>query len=74
MLSLIIFFMLNISGVRMFNSLNLSMSLISTGGFIPTDSLDKIIKSNFQKIIFVISLLISILNFFLVTNILQRKR
>ncbi len=73
MLSLIIFFMLNISGVRMFNSLNLSMSLISTGGFIPTDSLDKIIKSNFQKIIFVISLLISILNFFLVTNILQKR-
>ena len=57
----------------MFNSLNLSMSLISTGGFIPTDSLDKIIKSNFQKIIFVISLLISILNFFLVTNILQKR-
>ena len=73
MLSLIIFFMLNISGVRMFNSLNLSMSLISAGGFIPTDSLDKIIKSNFQKIIFVISLLISILNFFLVTNILQKR-
>ena len=44
--------MLNISDVRMFNSLNLSMSLVSTGGFIPTNSLESIIKSNTQKIIF----------------------
>ncbi len=72
-LSLTIFLLLNISGVRMFNSLNLSMSLISTGGFLPTDSLDKIIKSNPQKLIFILSLLISMLNFFLVLNIFQKK-
>ena len=57
----------------MFNSLNLSMSLISTGGFIPTDSLDKIIQSNMQKVIFIFSLLISMLNFFLVLNIFERR-
>ena len=72
-LSLVIFMLLNISGSRMFNSLNLSMSLISSGGFLPTDSLDKIIKSNLQKIIFTFSLLISMLNFFLVLNIFQKK-
>ena len=48
-LSFIIFLLLNISEVRMFNSLNLSMSLISAGGFIPTNSLDKIINSNLKK-------------------------
>ena len=72
-LSFIIFLLLNVSDVRMFNSLNLSMSLISTGGFIPTDSLDKIIQSNPQKLIFIFSLLISMLNFFLILNIFQKK-
>ena len=56
-LSFIIFLLLNVTEVRMFNSLNLSMSLISTGGFIPTDSLDKIIRSNPQKLIFIFMVL-----------------
>ncbi len=72
-LSFLIFLSLNFTKVRMFNSLNLSMSLISAGGFLPTDSLDQIIKSNFQKIVFILSLLISMLNFFLILNIFQKK-
>jgi len=72
-LSFLIFLSLNFTKVRMFNSLNLSMSLISAGGFLPTDSLDQIIKSNFQKIVFIFSLLISMLNFFLILNIFQKK-
>ncbi len=72
-LSFIIFLLLNFSNVRMFNSLNLSMSLISTGGFLPTNSLNKIILSNSQKIIFIFSLLISMLNFFLILNIFKKK-
>ena len=68
-LSLTIFLLLNLSDVRMFNSLNLSMSLISTGGFIPTNSLNKIIQTNSQKLIFIFSLLISMLNFFFFFNI-----
>ena len=72
-LSFSIFISLNVADVRMFNSLNLSMSLISAGGFIPTDSLNMIIKSNPQKIIFIISLLVSILNFFLIFNMFEKK-
>ena len=72
-LSFIIFLLLNISEIRMFNSLNLSMSLVSTGGFIPTNSLDKIISSNPQKLIFIFSLLIPMLNFFLILNIFEKK-
>mgnify|MGYP006146016261 FL=1 len=68
-LSFIIFLLLNLSDIRMFNSLNLSMSLISAGGFIPTNSLDKIIQSNPQKLVLIFSLLISLLNFFLILNI-----
>ena len=73
LLSFIIFLLLNITEVRMFNSLNLSMSLISTGGFIPSDSLNKIIQTNPQKVIIIFSLLISMLNFFLILNIFEKK-
>ncbi len=73
LLSFIIFLLLNISDVRMFNSLNLSMSLVAAGGFLPTDSLSKIIRSNPQKLIFILSLMISMLNFFLILNIFQKK-
>jgi len=72
-LSFVIFLLLNISEVRMFNSLNLSMTLVSTGGFIPTDSLNRIIQSNPQKLVFIFSLLISMLNFFLILNIFEKK-
>ena len=72
-LSFMIFLLFNISGVRLFNSLNITMSLISSGGFIPTNSLDKIIQSNPQKIILIFSFLISILNFFLVLNLFNKK-
>ncbi len=72
-LSLIIFLLFNISGIRLFNSLNISMTLISGGGFLPTDSLGNIIFTNFQKIVFIISLLLAMLNFYLVFNIFDRK-
>ncbi len=72
-LSFLLFLSLNFSDVRMFNSLNLTMSIVSTGGFLPTDSLDKIIKTNPQKIIFIFSLIISMLNFFLIMNVFKKK-
>ena len=72
-LSFLIFLLFNISGIRLFNSLNISMTLISGGGFLPTDSLNNIIQSNFQKIIFIISLLIAMLNFYLIFNIFNKK-
>ena len=72
-LSFSIFLLFNISGIRLFNSLNISMTLISGGGFLPTDSLNNIIQSNFQKIIFITSLLIAMLNFYLIFNIFNKK-
>ena len=72
-LSFGIFIFFNISGVRLFNSLNLSMTLISSGGFLPTDFLTNIISSNFQKIVFIISLLLSMFNFYLIFNIFDKK-
>ena len=72
-LSLIFFTLLNISGVRLFNSLNLSMTLVSNGGFLPTNSLREIISTNYQKIVVILTLTISMLNFYLIFNIFNRR-
>ena len=73
LLSFIFLVFLKLSGVRLFNSLNLSMTLISGGGFLPTNSLIDIIKTNFQKIVLIFSFLISILNFYIVMNIFSKN-
>ena len=72
-LSLIYFTLLNISGVRLFNSLNLTMSLVSSGGFLPSDSLNEIIITNFQKIVLIFTLIFSMLNFYFLFNIFNKR-
>ena len=73
LLSIIILSLLNLSGVRLFNSLNLSMTLISGGGFLPIESLNKIILTNFQKIIMIFSFIVSLLNFYLLFNLFNKN-
>ena len=72
-ISFAIFILFNISGIRLFNSLNLSMTLISGGGFLPTDFLANIVSSNLQKIIFIFALLLTMFNFYLIFNIFDKK-
>ena len=72
-LGLIIFSLLNTSGVRLFNSLNLSMTLLSGGGFLPSDNLMEIISSNLQKIVLIFSLILGMLNFYFLFNIFNKK-
>ena len=73
-LSFLIFSLLNISGIRLFNSLNLTMTLVSNGGFLPSDNLVDIISSNFQKIIIMITLILSMLNFYFLFNVFDKNR
>ncbi len=72
-LSFIILLLLSFSGLRLFNSLNMSMTLISGGGFLPTNEINKIISNNFQKIVFFFSLIISMLNIFILFNLFNKK-
>jgi len=73
LLSIAILSLLNFSGVRLFNSLNLSMTLISGGGFLPVENISKIISTNFQKIVLIFSFIISMLNFYLLFNIFNKN-
>ena len=72
-LSFIFLILLSFSEIRLFNSLNLSMTIVGGGGFLPSDSLNDIIKTNLQKFTLIIILTLSMLNFYLVFNLLNKK-
>ena len=72
-LSFILFTLLNISGIRLFNSLNLTMTLVSGGGFLPSDNLNEIISTNLQKIVLIFSFILSMINFYFIFNIFNQK-
>jgi len=69
-LTAVIFLIFLMSGVRLFDSLNLTMTVISSGGFLPVDSLNDIIRNNFQSIVLCFAFLISILNFYFFYNVI----
>ena len=52
----------------------MSMTLVSGGGFLPTDNIGKIISTNFQKVILIFSLILSMLNFYLLFNLFNKKK
>ena len=64
-----IFVILNIFGIRTFNSLNLAMTVISSGGFLPTNELSTILVNNTQIIIFSLLMLVSFFSIFFIYNL-----
>ncbi len=72
-LSLIFLTLLNISGIRLFNSLNLTMTLVSGGGFLPSNNLSEIISTNSQKLVLILTLILSMLNFYFLFNLFNKK-
>ena len=63
-LTTLIFILFAFSGVRLFNSLNLAMTISSNGAFLPTNELSEIIRHSSQKIILAITLTFSALNIY----------
>ena len=72
-LTLGIFIILNIFEIRMFNSLNLAMSIISSGGFLPSNNLSSILTDNSQIIIMSLLMLTSFFSIFLAYNLFFTK-
>ena len=68
-----IFFILNIFEIRMFNSLNLAMTIISSGGFLPSNSLANILIENSQILITSLLMLTSFFSIFLTYNLIFTK-
>jgi len=69
-LTISIFIILNIFGIRTFNSLNLAMTIISSGGFLPTNELSSILINNTQIIIFSLLMLVSFFSIFFIYNLI----
>ena len=65
-----IFFILNIIDIRSFNSLNLSMTIISSGGFLPSNNLSSILTNQTQIVIFSLLMLVSFFSIFFIYNLI----
>ncbi|MDA9071789.1 TrkH family potassium uptake protein, partial [Candidatus Pelagibacter sp.] len=72
-ITFIIFIILNILNIRVFNSLNLAMTIISSGGFLPTNNLSNILLNNSQIIVFSLLMLTSFFSIFLSYNLIFFK-
>ena len=64
-----IFVILNILDFRIFDSFNLSMTLISSGGFLPVNNLSSIVNTNAKEIAFALLMLVSFFSIFLSYNL-----
>ena len=73
-LTLAIFIILNLFGIRSFNSLNLAMTIISSGGFLPVNDLSNILIQNSQIIIFSLLMLVSFFSIFFVYNLIFLRK
>ena len=69
-LTFLIFVILNFFGIRLFNSLNISMTIISSGGFLPVNELSSILTNDLQVIIFSFLMLISFFSIFFTYNLI----
>ena len=68
-----IFIILNIFQIRTFNSLNLAMTIISSGGFLPTNNLSNILINNSQIVLIALLMLTSFFSIFLTYNLIFTK-
>ena len=72
-LTLFLFATLKLINLRTFDSFNIAMTIISSGGFLPVNDIDSIVNTNFKEIIFSFLMLFSYFSLFLIYNILFLK-
>ena len=72
-LTFFIFISLKLINLRTFDSFNIAMTIISSGGFLPVNDIGNIINSNFKEIIFSFLMLFSYFSLFLFYNIFFLK-
>ena len=72
-ITLMIFIILNFFSIRSFDSLNLSFSLISSGGFLPVNNLSSIIRNDTQIVVLSLLMLSSFFSIFFSYNLIFLK-
>jgi len=72
-LTIFIFIVLKIINLRTFDSFNLSMTIISSGGFLPVNNIDSIVNTNLKEVIISLLMLFSFFSLYLFYNIIFLK-
>jgi len=72
-LTIFLFFFLKLINLRTFDSFNLAMTIISSGGFLPVNNIESIVNTNLKEIVFSILMLFSFFSLFLFYNIFFLK-
>ena len=73
-LTVFIFISLKLFSIRTFDSLNLALTIISSGGFLPVNDLSNIIKDNYQVIVLSLLMLFSFFSLFFIYNLFFSKK
>ena len=69
-LTLLIFILLKIINLRTFDAFNLSLSIISSGGFLPVNKIDYLFESDVSKILLSFTMMLSFFSLFLTYNLI----
>ena len=73
-MTIFIFIMLKLVNLRSYDAYNFSLSIISSGGFLPNNNLNIIFKSDISKIVLSISMLLSYFSLFFIYNLIFFKK
>tara|TARA_Y100000741_G_C18227119_1_gene548259 strand:+ start:47 stop:1453 length:1407 start_codon:yes stop_codon:yes gene_type:complete len=68
-----LFISLKFINFRTFDSFNIAMTIISSGGFLPVNEIGTVVNSNFKEIVFSFLMLFSYFSLFLIYNIFFLK-
>ena len=73
-ITLVLFIIYKLINLRTFDSFNLSLTVISSGGFLIVNNISEILQSNFQIYVFSLSMLISFFGILLPYNVLFLRK
>ncbi len=74
LMTVLIFILLKLVNLRSYDAYNYSLSIISSGGFLPNDSFDITFDSDISKIILSITMLFSFFSLFFIFNLIFFKK
>ncbi len=69
-LTLLIFILFKIINLRTFDAFNLSLSIISSGGFLPFNRIDNLFENDVSKIVLSFTMMLSFFSLFLLYNLI----
>ena len=73
-LTVVIFIIFKLINLRTFDAFNFSLTLISSGGFLPTNNIDLLFQNDISKFILSILMLLSFFSLFLIYNLIFFKK